>query len=131
MATRDTAVATASETKTAEFVRWGLAIIFIAVGAAKVAHAGMMEQTFQHFGYSTSFMVLIGVVEIAGGIGLMIHRLVFWSALGLCGIMLGAIVSHVQYDPVYMALPAFLVLCLLGYLLVHYVPSARPTPRLR
>ena len=46
------------------------------------------------FGYSAGFMKTIGGLELLGGIGLLLPQTRKLAALGLVGLMLGAIVTH-------------------------------------
>jgi uncharacterized membrane protein YphA (DoxX/SURF4 family) len=94
----------------------------------------MMRETFAHFGYSQGFMYLIGVLEMSGGVGLLIPALVVPAAIGLAGIMVGAIISHLLYDPIYLAIPALILLALLigiawTYPKAAYVRRFRVSPR--
>jgi uncharacterized membrane protein YphA (DoxX/SURF4 family) len=109
-----TPTTTGWEPRSLRFVRYGLVLLFLASGIGKLVGLDAMKETFEHFGYSAEFRLVIGVLETAGAVGLTIRPLVFWAALGLCGIMVGAIWSHVLHDPLYMALPALVVLCLLA-----------------
>lgn len=95
------------------YVRWFLSLVFLLAGLAKIGGAEVMQQTFTRFEYPMWFMLLIGVLETAGSVGLLVPGLVRWAALGLCGIMIGAITSHLAYDPFYMALPAIVAMFLL------------------
>lgn len=66
---------------------------------------------FAKMGIGTWFRYLTGVLELAGGIGLLIPRLSGLAALGLAGVMVGAILTHLTVQPpAYMAAaPAVLV----------------------
>ena len=48
------------------------------------------------FGYPAVFMKLIGALELLGGIGLLLQPVRKAAVLGLAGLMLGAIVSHIR-----------------------------------
>ncbi|MEU8819572.1 DoxX family protein [Actinoplanes sp. NPDC048796] len=52
-------------------------------------------QTFENMGAATWFRYFIGVVELAGGIGLLIPRLAFPAAAGLMLLMVGAFITQV------------------------------------
>jgi putative oxidoreductase len=49
-----------------------------------------------NFGYSVGFMKMIGGLELLGGIGLLVPQTRKLAALGLGGVMLGAIVTLVR-----------------------------------
>lgn len=57
------------------------------------------------YGYPVLFMRLIGVLELLGGIGLLVPAVRKWAALGLVGVMLGAVVSHVRAPDTLAILP--------------------------
>ena len=59
---------------------------------------------FQKIGLGTWFQYLTGFLELAGGIGLLIPPLTALAALGLAGVMVGAVLTHVfALPPAYMA----------------------------
>ena len=93
-----------------------IALIFILVGAAKLTTQQLMLDQFVHFGYATWFMYLVGLIEVMFGVGLLIPRLMKWSAMGLVPITIGAVVTHIINDPVAAAIPASALLMLLGYI---------------
>lgn len=107
-----------------KFLRWALAFLFFCTGGAKLIGLPTMQQTFEHFVFPEHFVLVIGVLEIAGAIGLLLPGLVFKAALGLCGIMIGAIVTHVAYDPIHLAFRALIVLVLLTGIAWIYRPVA-------
>jgi uncharacterized membrane protein YphA (DoxX/SURF4 family) len=49
---------------------------------------------FEGWGYAAWFATLIGVLELAGAIGLIVPRTTRWAILGLTAIMLGAAYTH-------------------------------------
>src|SRR6187549_731995 len=53
-----------------------------------------MVDNFAKLGIGVWFRQLIGVLELAGGIGLLIPRLSGLAALGLAGVMVGAVFIH-------------------------------------
>jgi uncharacterized membrane protein YphA (DoxX/SURF4 family) len=77
----------------------GLALFFIVPnGLGKLL--GIMgtdvEALAATFGYPVVFMKLIGALEILGGIGLLLQPVRKAAVLGLAGLMLGAVVSHIR-----------------------------------
>jgi len=74
-----------------------LALVFVAVGAAKLAGAQAMVAIFEKVGIGQWFRFLTGTLEVVGGIGVLIPSLRFPAAILLCFIMLGAIGSQVFY----------------------------------
>ncbi|MDZ4716027.1 MAG: DoxX family protein [Cytophagales bacterium] len=73
-----------------------LALQFIAAGLGKLT--GATESAFIGWGYDTTFMYVIGTLEVLGAIGLFIKPLRTWAALGLIGLMVGAAYTHVTHD---------------------------------
>jgi uncharacterized membrane protein YphA (DoxX/SURF4 family) len=92
------------------------ALAYAAAGAAKVLGTPEMAEGFTHFGLPLWFMTFIGLCEVAGAVGLLLPRLSFWAASGLAIIMVGAVVLHVTYDDVATAVPALVLLVLMGYI---------------
>ena len=69
-----------------------LALLFGLAGVGKLA--GAQTEMFANWGYPAWFATLIGVLEIAGAIGLLVPRLMRFAILGLTGIMIGAAYTH-------------------------------------
>lgn len=101
-----------------------LSAFFLYFGFTKVSSAAEPVALFTRYGLPTAFMLLIGFCEIAGGIGLWIPRLSVLAAMGLIGVMLGAITMHVIHDPLQHAIPAVVASVLL--LLVIYLRRSTP-----
>jgi putative oxidoreductase len=72
-----------------------LALVFLASGLAKLASLEFELAAFERWGYPVWFMYLTGVIEVAGGLGLLINRLSAAAAAGLALLMIGAIATHV------------------------------------
>jgi uncharacterized membrane protein YphA (DoxX/SURF4 family) len=103
-----------------KFLCWALAFLFLCTGVAKLLGLPPTQQAFEHLAFPEHFALVVGVLEIAGAIGLLIPGLKFKAAVGLCGIMIGAVVTHLTYDPIYMAIRALVVLALLtGIAWIH------------
>lgn len=73
-----------------------LGLAFIMSGGMKLTGPAEMAANFAHWGYPVWFMYVIGALEVAGGIGLMIPSLAGLAATGLVAIMLGAVFTHVR-----------------------------------
>lgn len=80
-------------TKAVNVLLWILAILLAAVfavaGAAKLI--GVFDQAFAAWGFPPGVPGMIGILELAGGFGLLFKRTAGWSAVGLIAIMLGAL----------------------------------------
>ena len=88
-----------------------LALFFAFAGLNKLG--GLQQEVvaaFTEIGFGQWFRHLTGALELAGAIGLLIPRLSGLAALGLTGIMLGAVLAHLFFlPPLALALvPAFL-----------------------
>ena len=75
-----------------------LALIFLASGLAKLASLEFELAAFERWGYPIWFMYLIGVVEVAGGVGLIIQRFSAAAGAALALMMIGAIGTHVMHS---------------------------------
>ena len=81
-------------------VSWIL-VVLMAAGyllAAAGKLTGVAASMFEGWGYAPWFMMLIGVLELAGAIGLLIPKLTRFAILGLTVIMLGAMYTHLTND---------------------------------
>ncbi|MGH3778709.1 MAG: DoxX family protein [Pseudonocardiaceae bacterium] len=77
-----------------------LAVLFAFAGFSKLA--GIQPEvvgTFTKIGLGQWFRYLTGALELAGAIGLLIPRLCGLAALGLVGVMAGAVVTHLTVLP--------------------------------
>jgi putative oxidoreductase len=72
-------------------LQWLLAAVFVAAGIPKILGVAAVAENFQHFGYSPAFRLLIGALEIAGGVTLLVPAVALYAALLLIGIMAGAV----------------------------------------
>jgi uncharacterized membrane protein YphA (DoxX/SURF4 family) len=69
-----------------------LALAFLAAAAGKLT--GAATQMFAHWGYPAWFATLIGILELAGAVGLLIPKTTRYAVLGLTVIMFGAAYTH-------------------------------------
>ena len=70
------------------------AAVFLFAGFKKLMADPMMVGAFAKVGLGQWFRVLTGVLEIAGGVGLLIPRLAAGAAAGLAMVMVGATIAH-------------------------------------
>ncbi len=59
---------------------------------------GAATEMFAGWGYPAWFATLIGILELAGALGLLIPKTTRYAILGLTGIMLGAVYTHLAND---------------------------------
>lgn len=96
-----------------------LALMFLATGISKLIQAETQLNDFESWGYSSGFMIGIGILEILGAIGLLVPRTRFLAVLGLSTIMLGAIATHMINSQYLQALLPLLLIILLGFVFVR------------
>jgi putative oxidoreductase len=88
-----------------------LAVQFAGAGLFKLSAAPVMVEMFTTIGIGQWFRVLVGTLELAGAIGLLVPRLAGLAALGLAGVMLGAIFANLLILGAAPWLPMGLLLC--------------------
>lgn len=71
-----------------------VAFQFAGGGWFKLSGAPVMVDMFATIGAGQWFRVLVGTLEIAGAIGLLIPRMAGLAALGLSGLLVGAIATN-------------------------------------
>jgi putative oxidoreductase len=87
---------------------------FVAGGVLKLTASPQMVAMFDDIGAGQWLRLLVGVCEVAGGIGVLVPRLFRLAAAGLVGLMIGAAVTNVVALQVSPVLPlVLLVLALL------------------
>ncbi len=88
-----------------------LGIVYLIVGAAKLAGAKPMAEQFDEFGLGNAGMRTVGLLEVAAAVGLQFEPLAPWAATGMVAMMVGAIYHHRRVDhPTTSFLPAVVVL---------------------
>lgn len=71
-----------------------VALAFLGAGGAKLAGTAAMVELFDKVGRGQWFRYFTGLLEVAGGIGLLIPRYAFYAAGLLAVVMVGAIIAH-------------------------------------
>jgi putative oxidoreductase len=74
-----------------------LAAVFVFAGVSKLggASAGRWAERFAHWGYPANLQYVVGVVEILGGVGMLIPRWRRAASLILGAVMTVALCTHV------------------------------------
>jgi putative oxidoreductase len=67
-----------------------LAVVYGLSGVTKLFGAELMRERFQSWGYPEVFMLVVGMLEVAGAIGLLIPKIASLAAIGLALLMVGA-----------------------------------------
>lgn len=77
-----------------------LAVLFTAIGVAKLAAVPSMRTRAAHVGLSVAAYRVIGALEVAGAVGLVAGTVVpvlrMLAALGLVLLLVGAVVAHLR-----------------------------------
>jgi len=68
--------------------------LFGMAGLGKVTGGAEVVEMFRNWGFPDGAHLVIGVIELAGAIGLVIPRTIGYAALGLIGVMIGAAMTH-------------------------------------
>jgi putative oxidoreductase len=71
-----------------------VALAFVAASGAKLSGVAAMVEVFDKVGLGQWFRYVTGLLELAGGIGLLIPRYAFYAAALLATVMAGAIIAH-------------------------------------
>ena len=72
-----------------------LGALFVFAGVTKLMASQEAVDQFAKIGLGDWFLYFTGAVELAGGVGLLIPRLCGLAALGLVGVMIGAVLATV------------------------------------
>ena len=99
-------------------VMWGLSVVlamlFVLSGSSKLLMPALAHKNFAHWGYPAWFVTVIGVSELLGAVGLLVPKVARWATLGLSGIMIGALYTHLSHMEWIMAILPGVVLLILG-----------------
>jgi putative oxidoreductase len=71
-----------------------LAVVMVGPGLQKFT-SPMWERMFRVWGYPDGFYLVIGAVEVVGGIGLLIPRIASYCAASLSVVMIGAAITQI------------------------------------
>ncbi|GAB2651211.1 DoxX family protein [Arenimonas aestuarii] len=74
-----------------------LALVFVLSGAAKLLSLPFETDAFARWGYPLVFMYVIGALELAGAVGLLLPRLSALAGFCLSALMLGAVATHLRH----------------------------------
>ena len=112
------------QSKAKNIVGWVLQILlgvfFIALSAVpKLMGEAEVAANFERWGYPGWFLLVTGVLELLGGIGLLIPMTAGWAASGLVLVMLGAAWTHISHNEGLVVLVPLVFLALLA--VVAYV----------
>jgi uncharacterized membrane protein YphA (DoxX/SURF4 family) len=107
-------------------IRGILFVIFLFEGVTKLLSLDFQVTFFTNWGYSFSFMYIIGALEVLGAIGLLIKPLRLLANIGLIGIMIGALYTHLSSgDAIQMMVLAVVASALLVIHLSKYLKARK------
>jgi DoxX-like family len=136
--TLSTALATTkSRRRSANVAIWTIQIFlaaFMLFASAAPKFAGQKDavENFAQIGWGQWFRYFTGTCEAAGAIGLVIPRLATPAAVGLVGVMIGAVLTQLLVlDPVWALLPAAFGVLFLAIAWYRRAEAAAFLPRLR
>jgi uncharacterized membrane protein YphA (DoxX/SURF4 family) len=87
-----------------------LAVAFVSIGLGKFGDPSW-ARSFVRWGYPEGFHLLVGGIEMTGGVLLLVPRLTTYAAASLMTVMLAAMLTHaLAGQPPWRPLPHFVVL---------------------
>lgn len=86
------------KTKFKVILTWFLQILmgleFLIAGQAKFTQPGVWSKQFANWGYPDNFYLVIGALEVIGGILIFFPKFAAKAAIGMGVIMIGATITH-------------------------------------
>ena len=73
-----------------------LAAMFLMSGGMKLINPAQASGMFVNYGYPAWFALVIGAVEVVGGLLLLVPRVAFYAAGALAVVMAGAAFTHLK-----------------------------------
>ena len=95
-----------------------LAVAFVLAGTSKMAGPSAMRwaERFAHWGYPAGAQYVIGVLEILGGLGVLIPRMRRAASAILMAVMIGALCTHAVHGELPRLIPPLVLGGLAGLL---------------
>jgi uncharacterized membrane protein YphA (DoxX/SURF4 family) len=87
-----------SKLKVATILSAILALLYIFFGVPKLMAEPQAVDQFSKYGYPDWFRTIVGIVEVAGGLGLLIPKARKYANFGLIALMIGALFTHVKAE---------------------------------
>jgi putative oxidoreductase len=98
-----------------------MTFVFVKAGWPKFSNSSGWARAFAVWGYPVWFRLLVGVIEVLGGMLLLIPRTALYAALALAAIMLGAMGTHIAHgDPAGVQHEAFPLALLAGVIYLRW-----------
>ena len=73
-----------------------LGVLFVVLGVAKFGDPSWARK-FAGWGYPDGFYMVVGVLEIAGGLMVLVPRVASYGALTIATVMVGAALTHLTH----------------------------------
>jgi uncharacterized membrane protein len=73
-----------------------LTSFFVFVGGAKLFRAKPLKDQFIEFGLPGTPILIIGALEVIGGVALLFPSVTVYAAIGLLFLLMGAIANHIK-----------------------------------
>ncbi|NOQ71494.1 MAG: DoxX family membrane protein [Crocinitomix sp.] len=87
-----------------------MAVAFVFVGGAKLLRAKPLKDQFEEFGLHKHLILLVGGLEVLGGVGILFPMLTVYAAAGLLFLLFGAVANHAKVKhPAKAFLPAIVL----------------------
>lgn len=94
------------------------------MGSEKLMGEAEVTANFARWGMPSFMLTVIGALEISGGLGLLIPKLAGLAAVGLIGLMIGALFTHLSHGEMSMAPMPLIVMVLLAFIVYVRNPIA-------
>ena len=114
-----------------------LTLAFLASGGSKLASVPMHVANFARWGYPSWFLYVTGTLEALGAIGLWVRPVRVYASLGLVGVMIGALITHLTHGEAPMIVAPLVLGGLAGFLTyarrgeLPLMTPREPTPHTR
>ncbi len=116
-----------SQSRLSKYATYGAvalaALAFGGAGIAKLMGVEAVHASIAAAGWPVTITYIIGVLEIAGVIGLFVKPVRVLAALGLVATSIGAFLFHVVYTPIGEGIPALVLLALTAFIFTSFRKS--------
>ncbi|MGL1887827.1 MAG: DoxX family protein [Reichenbachiella sp.] len=104
-------------------VAWGvqilMGILFLIASAGKVISHPEAIQNFENWGYPPGFYMIIGLLELIGGVLLFYPKTAGYASIILFSVMIGAVITHILHAEWIILLKP--IIHIVGLVIVFYV----------
>jgi len=103
-----------------------LGAFFVFMAAKNLSGDEAMAADFQRWGYADWFRKLTAWLQIVGAIGLLVPVTTFFGGLLLCGVLVGAAVTHLRFDSWQHVVSPLVFLVFMGLIVLVNRPGGHP-----